>query len=67
MLGLGSYYMILAALSDLVKMTTSDEGYLHSVFAMLLFMGLTVIAFSMSFKYSKSVSNADRRNFMANL
>lgn len=65
-LGLGSIYMILAAFSDLVKMTTSDEGYLNTVFAMLLFMGLTVVAFSMPFKYYKSVNNADRKTSMAN-
>ena len=53
-LGLGSAYMILAALSDLVKMTNTDEGYLYTVFALFLFMGLTVIAISMPFKYLKS-------------
>lgn len=66
LLGLGSFYMILAAFSDLANMTTSDEGYLNTVLAMLLFMGLTVVAFSMPFKYYKSANNADRKTSMAN-
>ena len=56
-LGLGSAYMILAALSDLAKMTYTDEGYLYTVLVMFLFMGLTVTAISMPFKYLRSINN----------
>jgi len=56
MLGLGSAYMILAVLSDLVKMTPADDGYLYTVFGLFLFMGLTVVAISMPFKYLKSIN-----------
>jgi hypothetical protein len=63
-LGLGSAYMILAALSDLVKMTKTDESYLYLVFALFVFMGLTVIAISMPFKYLKSVEKIERETSM---
>jgi len=53
-LGFGSAYMILAALSDLAKMTPSENGYIYTVFALFLSMGLTVVAISMPFKYIKS-------------
>ena len=55
--GLGSMYMILAALSDLVKMTNTDDGYIFTIFALFLSMGMTVIAISMPIKYLKSVNN----------
>jgi len=60
-LGLGSAYMILAALSDLVKMTYTDEGYLYTIFALFLFMGLTVVAISMPFKYLRSVDSIEMK------
>ena len=56
MFGLGSVWMILAALSDLVKMTPVDDGYIFTVFGLFLFMGLTVVAISMPFKYLKSIN-----------
>ena len=49
--GLGSTYMILAALSDLAKMVNTDEGNIYTVFCLFLSMGLTAIAISMPFKY----------------
>jgi uncharacterized membrane protein len=55
-LGLGSAYMILAALSDLAKITTTDKDYIYTIFALLLSIGLTVTAISMPFKYFKSDS-----------
>ena len=53
-LGFGSVWMILAALSDLAKMTPADDGYLYTVFGLFLFMGLTATAITMPFKYLKS-------------
>ena len=50
-LGLFSGYMILAAWSDLIKMTNTEEGYIKTMFALFLFTGLTIIAISMPFKY----------------
>ena len=58
-LGLGSAYMILAALSDLVKMANTDEGYLYTVFCLFFSAGLTAIAILMPFKYLKSVSKIE--------
>jgi len=63
-LGLGSAYMILAALSDLVKMTKTDEGYLYTIFALFLSMGLTVIAISMPFKYFMPVNRIEMKTSM---
>jgi len=63
-LGLGSAYMILAALSDLVKMTNTDEGYLYTIFALFLSMGLTVIAISMPFKYLMPVNKIEMKTSM---
>ena len=54
-------YMILAALSDLVKMTSTDDGYIYTIFALLLSMGMTVIAISMPFKYLKSVNKIEAK------
>ena len=54
--GLGSTYMILAALSDLTKMVNTDEGYIYTVFCLFLSIGLTFIAISMPFKYLKSAN-----------
>jgi len=51
MLGLGSVWMVLAALSDLVKMSNTDKGYYGLMFALFIFIGLTVTAISMPFKY----------------
>ena len=62
--GLGSAYMILAALSDLVKMANTDEGYLYTVFCLFLSMGLTVVAISMPFKYLKSVNKIEVKTSM---
>ena len=59
MLGFGSAYMILAALSDLTKMTPDESGYIKTVFALFLSMGLTATAFTMPFKYLKSF-NSDK-------
>jgi hypothetical protein len=58
-LGFGSAYMILAALSDLVKMTPTEEGYTYTIFALFLSIGMTIIAISMPFKYLKSVNNLE--------
>jgi len=58
-LGLGSAYMILAALSDLAKMTKTDEGFVYTVFALLLSLGMTVTAFSMPVKYIKAINSQD--------
>ena len=53
-LGLGSMWMIMAALSDLVKMSNSEAGYIETIIALLLFVGMTVVAISMPIKYIKS-------------
>jgi hypothetical protein len=58
-LGFGSAYMILAALSDLAKMTPAEEGFTYTVFALFLSMGMTVVAISMPFKYLKTVNNLE--------
>ena len=63
-LGLGSAYMILAALSDLVKMAHTDEGYLYTVFCLFLSVGLTAIAILMPFKYIKSVNKSELKTFV---
>ena len=55
-LGLGSVYMMMAAVSDLVKMTNTDEGFLYTICALFLSIGLTVIAISMPFKYLMKTS-----------
>ena len=55
-LGLGSAYMILAALSDLTRMDNTEEGYYKTIFAVFLFIGLTVTAILMPYKYYKSES-----------
>jgi hypothetical protein len=60
-LGLGSVWMVLAALSDLVKMTNADKGFLGLMFGLFLFMGLTFTAISMPFKYLKSVSRIEQK------
>ena len=59
LLGLGSAWMVLAALSDLGKMTGADKGYYGLIFAMFFFMGLTVTAFSMPLKYITSVESIE--------
>jgi len=66
-LGLGSIWMVLAALSDLVKMTNADKGYLGLVFGLFLFMGLTVTAISMPFKYIRSVNILEKKTSMEEL
>jgi uncharacterized membrane protein len=58
-LGFGSAYMILAALSDLAKMTPTEEGFTYTVFALFLSMGMTVIAISMAIKHIKAVNNLE--------
>ena len=60
-LGLGSAYMILAAYSDLRKITHTDESYLYILFALFFFMGLTAIAISMPFKYLRSVDSIEKK------
>ena len=59
--------MVLAALSDLVKMTNADKGYLGLVFGLFLFMGLTVTAISMPFKYIRSVNILEKKTSMEEL
>ena len=66
-LGLGSVWMVLAALSDLVKMTNADKGYYGLVFGLFLFMGLTVTAISMPFKYIRSVNILENKTSMEEL
>jgi hypothetical protein len=61
-LGFGSAYMILAALSDLAKMTPVEEGFTYTVFALFLSMGMTVAAISMPLKYIKAVNNLEAKN-----
>ena len=58
-LGFGSAYMILAALSDLIKMTPSEAGYIKTVFALILSLCLTATAISMPFKYIKLANNTE--------
>jgi hypothetical protein len=47
-LGIGSFYMFLAVMSDLVKMTNIDWGL---VFGLFLFLGLVGTAVTMPIKY----------------
>ena len=54
LLGLGSAWMALAALSDLSKMTGAYKGYYGLMFGMFVFIGLTIIAFTMPLKYIMS-------------
>ena len=53
-LGFGSMWMIMAALSGLAKMNNSEAGFINTIIALLLFVGMTVVAISMPFKYIKS-------------
>ena len=66
-MGLGSAWMVLAALSDLVKMTSADNGFRGLMFALFIFMGLTVIAISMPFKYIRSVNSIEKKTSMEKL
>ena len=51
-LALGSMYMILAALSDLNKVPEGNtRATVGLLFAVILFVGLTITAISMPFKY----------------
>jgi len=52
-LGFGSVWMILAALSDLAKMSNTEGGFLYTIFALFVSIVLTITAISMPFKYSK--------------
>jgi uncharacterized membrane protein len=49
-LGIGSFYMFMAVVSDLVKMTNLDPGL---IFGLFLFLGLVGIAITMPIKYLK--------------
>lgn len=49
-LGIGSFYMFMAVVSDLVKMTSIDYGLLFGFF---LFLGLVGTAITMPIKYLK--------------
>ena len=53
--GLGSAYMILAALSDIAKMDHTDRGYHETLLLAFLFIGLTITAILMPYKYYKSI------------
>ena len=53
LLGLGSMYMTFTWLIYFCKMTTADDGYLFAIFLLVLYIGLTITAFSMPFKYFK--------------
>jgi len=64
-LGIGSLYMFLAAVSDLVKMTNTDEGFLYTVFALFLFLGLVGTAITMPIKYLKFDKNVEAKASMA--
>ena len=66
-LGLGSAWMVLAALSDLVKMTNADKGYFGLMFGLFLFIGLTITAISMPFKYLEPVRSIERETSMEEL
>ena len=64
LLGLGSLWMVLAALSDLVKMSNTDKGFYGLVLGLFFFIGLTVTAISMPFKYIRSVNNIEKKSSM---
>lgn len=53
MLGFGSIWMFLAALSDMAKIKTID-GNLDLIFYLLLSIGLIIAAISMPFKYFRA-------------
>jgi hypothetical protein len=54
--GLSSLYMTFAWLVELIKMTSTEEGYIFGVFSLILSMGLTVTAVTMPIKYLKSIN-----------
>ena len=51
--GLGSLYMTLGWFVEFIPMTKAEESYAFAVFSLFLFMGLTVTAITMPFKYKK--------------
>ena len=53
--GLGSMYMTFAWLIEFGKMSTVEEGYFFAVFSFFLFIGLTITAISMPFKYINTI------------
>jgi hypothetical protein len=52
--GLGSIYMTIGWLVELVKMKPAEEGYVLAMFALFFSLGLTAVSISMPFKYMKS-------------
>jgi len=55
--GLSSIYMTFAWLLELVKMTTTEEGYIFGVLSLILSMGLAATAISMAIKHVKAANN----------
>jgi hypothetical protein len=56
-LGIGSFYMFMAVVSDLVKMTNIDFGL---IFGLFLFLGLIGTAITMPIKYIKFENNTTK-------